>query len=607
LFALLTPRVRKLQQTFRIMPALRLAWQAAPGWTIANSALLLIQGIVPVALLYLTKLVIDRVTVGLTHPQAKPELSSLVMLLAWMAGVTLFNVVCTAVAELVSTAQAQRIQDYMQIIMHQQSLAVDLEFYEHPQYHDTLQRAQQEATYRPQSLLNNLVTFAQQLIALIAMVGLLLTLHWGMAAVLFIAAIPAGLVRLQFTRVMFNWQRRRTHLNRQGDYLSWLMVGDEFAKEVRLFNLGGLFQTRFNQVRQRLYREMISLHTRQAIAQGLAQLLATSLIFAAYSFVVYQAFLGHLKIGDLVLYHEALQRGQTALRGLLTGLSNLYRDNLFLANLYEFLDLKPQIVSPAQPILASQPMQTGIVVDRVSFQYPGTSRWALKNVSLTIRPGEVIALVGENGSGKTSLIKLLCRLYDPTSGQITFDGHNLKQMDLHHLRHQFSVIFQDYVKYYFTASENIGLGNATAWRDLDRITAAAVRSGADAVIQRLPNGYDTMLGKLFDAGEELSIGQWQKVALARAFLRDSQIIVLDEPTSAMDAKAEAEVFQTFRDLLNQQTAILISHRLSTAKLADRIYVLDQGEMIEAGSHTQLMAQNGAYARLFNLQASSYLD
>jgi ATP-binding cassette, subfamily B, bacterial len=307
----------------------------------------------------------------------------------------------------------------------------------------------------------------------------------------------------------------------------------------------------------------------------------------------------------LVLYQQALQRGESALQALLSGLSGLYEDNLFLNNLYEFLNLKPKLRDAEYPKAFPSPVEQGIILDQVNFQYGNTPRQALHDISLTIHPQETIALVGENGSGKTTLVKLLCRLYDPTSGRITVDGVDLQDIAIADLRQQVSVIFQDYAKYHFSAGENIRLGNAQHPTNSDKIEQAARRSGAHEVIADLPKGYETILGKFFDNGEELSVGQWQKVALARAFLREAQLIVLDEPTSAMDPKAEYEVFQKFRDLTRDQMAVIVTHRLSTVKMADRIYVLEKGHIIEQGSHTELLQLNGTYARLFEVQAQSY--
>jgi ATP-binding cassette, subfamily B, bacterial len=595
----------KLQKALRLLPALRLVWKSSPGWTTIYICLLIVQGILPILQLYLTKLIIDTVSISTTSTDRGANFSHLIFLVALTGVVTLVNITCTSSTELVNTAQSQQVTDYMSNIIHAKSIEVDLEYYENSQYFDTLQRAQEEATYRPKQILNNLVEAAQNLISLVAMVGLLLSLHWGVASILFVAAIPSVLVRVKFADIMYHWHRKRTAIERQSEYLNWLLTGDIFAKEIRLFDLGSLFSRRFDKLRQQLYRENIAIATKRFLASLGAQATAVILLLTAYSFIIYQTFLGILRIGDLVLYYQALQRGQEALKGVLGSLSSLYEDNLFLINLYEFLDLQPNIVQIAQPKPVPQNMATGIVFEHVNFQYSNSTRKALQDINLTIKPGEIIALVGENGSGKTTLVKLLCRLYDPTSGSITIDGIDIRDFDIAELRRQFSIIFQDYVKYYFTAHENIHLGNTGIPLTHENIIAAARRSGADEVITSLPQGYDTMLGNWFEHGEELSIGQWQKIALARAFLRNSQVIVLDEPTSAMDAKAESEVFEGFRQLIKGQTAILISHRLSTVKMADRIYVMAKGTIIESGTHEKLIQLGGIYANLFETQAQHY--
>jgi ATP-binding cassette subfamily B protein len=310
-------------------------------------------------------------------------------------------------------------------------------------------------------------------------------------------------------------------------------------------------------------------------------------------------------LGDLVMYYQAFQRVQGFLQGMLGSLAGLYEDNLFLSNLYEFLDLERKVIEPLHGRAFPQPMQTGIVFNHVGFQYPTGTRKVLEDVSLAIRPGEVVALVGENGAGKTTLVKLLCRLYDPTGGTITLDGVDLRRFETAALRREFSVLFQDYAQYHLTARENIWVGNTALPPDDERVVGAAGDSGADEVIRGLPKGYETVLGKLFEEGEELSVGEWQKVALSRAFLRDAQILVLDEPTTSMDAKAEYAVFQRFRKLVSGRTAVLISHRFSTVRMADRIYVLKDGRITEGGTHDELIHRGGTYAQLFEMQAQHY--
>jgi ATP-binding cassette subfamily B protein len=329
--------------------------------------------------------------------------------------------------------------------------------------------------------------------------------------------------------------------------------------------------------------------------------------FGAFAFIAYRTLQGVITLGDMVMYFGAFQRGLGYLRQMLGGVANLYENNLFLTNLFEFLDLEPKVKEPLHPASVPQPMKRGLSFEQVSFRYPNSNRNVLKDINMVIESGEVVALVGENGSGKTTLVKLLCRLYDPIQGSITLDGIDLRRFETMALRREISVIFQDYVKYHLTARENIWFGNIDLPPEDQQVAAAARHAGADDLITSLPKGYDTILGKWFEDGEELSVGEWQKVALARAFLRDAQIIVLDEPTSSLDAKSEYKVFEKFRQLLNGRSAILISHRFSTVRMAARIFVLDDGKIIESGTHEQLIELEGKYAHLFEKQARYYKE
>ncbi|WP_299407100.1 ABC transporter ATP-binding protein [Acaryochloris sp. IP29b_bin.148] len=602
---LLSKFKRKITQNIRLLPALRLVWDSSPRWTVARVTLVIAQGVLPVATIYLTKLLIDAVSTSLTAVDKTAVFQNCLPILVCLGTITLLTTAFSALAELVNQAHAQRVTDYMQGLIHAKSIGADLEHYENPKYHDLLQRAQQEAPFRPPRILDRLAQVGKNGISLVAMLGLLISLHWSILGVLLVVAIPPVIVKVRYSQVMYRWQRRRTQMQRQGMYLGWMLTTDECAKEIRLFNLGHLFSQRYQNIRQQLYTETVKILKQRSFLYFGTEASAGLVILAIFSFIVYRTIQGHLQIGDLVLYSQALQRGQTNLRDLMKSGSGLYEDNLFLVNLYEFLNLQPKVVDPVCPRPFPLPFQSGIVFKNVSFQYGATTRQALKNINLKIRPGEVVALVGENGSGKTTLIKLLCRLYDPNCGAITIDGVDIREFAIADLRRQISVIFQDYAQYYFTAKENIWLGNVELSIEDERVIRAARLSGADQVIQTLPKTYNTVLGKLFDEGEELSIGQWQKIALARAFLRDSQVIVLDEPTSAMDPKAEYEVFQQFRTLIQDQSAILISHRLSTVKMADYIYVMSQGRIIEEGSHESLLSLDGVYTTMFETQAQNY--
>ncbi|MBF8277236.1 MAG: ABC-type multidrug transport system, ATPase and permease component [Candidatus Brocadiaceae bacterium] len=571
----------------------------------ANGVLLVVQGTLPLLPLYLMKLMVDTVTAGLAAPDKSAAFKHVVFYIVLMAAVTVFAARTRSIAKLISQGQSMAVTDYMNNVLHAKSIEVDLEYYESARYYDTLQRAQQEAPFRPTHIVNGLVQMGQNGISLIAMSVLLFSFNWIITAILFAAVIPGIAVQLRYAGKIYRQQREQTSTERQANYLNSMLTDSSHAKEIRLFNLGTLFVNRFRALRRKLRGERLRIAARRSAADLVAQTSASLAIYGSFAFVAYQAVYGGVTMGDLIMYFMAFQRGQGFLQEALGGLAGLYENNLFLSNLYEFLDLKRKVIEPLDGKPIPQPMQTGIVFNHVSFQYPTGSRKVLDDISLSIKPGDVVALVGENGSGKTTLSKLLCRLYDPTAGSVTIDGTELRQFDTAALRREITVIFQDYAQYHLTARENIWLGNTLLPPDHERIIAAARNSGADDVISSLPHGYDTILGKRFKDGEELSIGEWQKVALSRAFLRDAQIIILDEPTSSLDAKAEYAVFQNFRKLASGRTAILISHRFSTVRMADRIYVLKEGRIIEGGTHDELLHCGGTYAHLFETQAQYY--
>jgi len=596
---------QKIRRTLHLGRALRFVWQSAKGWTIAHGVLLVVQGVLPLLPLYFMKLLVDAVTVGITAPDKEVALRYVLLLIAFMWAVTLVTSLIRSVAGLISEWQAFIVTDHMNDILLAKSIEVDLEYYESAQYYDTLHRAQREAPHRPISIVNGLSQIVQNGISLLAIAGLVVSFNWVIAIILFTAVISGSAVRIKYTGKMYRWQREQTSTERQAGYLNWMLTDSSHAKEVRLFNLGPLFMGRFREIRKKLRKGRLAITRRRSIADFAAQSFANTAIYGSYAYLAYETMWGKITLGDLIMYYQAFQRLQGFFQGLLSSLGGLYEDNLFLTNLYEFLDIKRTVIEPVDPVPVPHTMQRGIVINHISFKYPGSTRTVFEDISLTIRPGEVVAFVGENGSGKTTLIKLLCRFYDPTGGSITMDGIDLRQFDTKALQKKFAIIFQDYAHYHLSARENIWFGDTDLPLDHERIVASARLSGANSLISALPHGYETILGKWFEDGEELSIGQWQKVALARAFVRDAQILVLDEPTSSMDAKAEYEAFQSFRQLVSGRTAILISHRFSTVRMADRIYVLKQGNVIENGTHHELMDHQGVYAKLFERQAQSY--
>lgn len=594
----------KLFYTVRVERAVRLVWESGRTWTLASAVVVVLQGVLPLASLYLMKLIIDTVSDGLgadTDVAYGQVLSYIVL-----AGlVSLIGAGLSSVADVVRQEQSERVVDHVQSIIHAKSVEADLEYYENSEYHDTLQRAQAEAISRPYQIVEGLMVIGQSAITMFAMAGLLLTFHWAIMGVLVLAVVPGIIVRMVFAGRLFDWQKIRTSTERRADYYDFLLTGDEFAKEVRLFDLGSIFIERFRDLRRNLRREKLAINARRSLYEFVAQLSATVAIFGSYAFIAYRTIQGMISVGDLVMLFQAMRQGQSALREMLSGVAGLYEDNLFLSNLYQFLDLEKKVIEPEQPQLVPRPYRDGIVLDHVGFSYPSSTREALSDISMVIRPGEHVALVGENGSGKTTLVKLLCRLYDPTGGSVAIDGVDLRAINSVDWRKELSVVFQDYAQYDLTARENIWFGNVTQAPDQDRIEKASRQADADEIISQLPSGYDTVLGYLFEDGEQLSIGQWQKIALARAFLRESQIIVLDEPTSALDPRAEFRVFEKFHELTRGRTAVLVSHRLSTVRMVDRVYVMDQGTICESGTHDELMTLGGLYKQLFETQAHYY--
>lgn len=585
--------------------ALLLVWESSPRLAVASLVVRVIQGLLPLVVLYLTKLLIDTVTEALKTPTDDASMTRILTILGGVAGIAAVTAMLTAVGGLISRIQAQIVTDHMYALLQAKSLEVDLEYYENAQYHDTLHRAQQDAPYRPTAILNAVLQLGQHTISLIAMGAVLWWLHWGVIPILILAAIPYFIVRLQQSNRLFVWERERTPLQRKAWYIHMLLTQALAAKEVRLFDLGPRLRQWFQDARSVLCQERIELERRWALSASVAQLIGVTGIFGVYSFVAVRTLQGQFTVGDLVICFQAVQRASGFLESVGQSVTNLYENNLFLTTLHEFLRVRSRLPTSVCPKAFPRSITEGIVFDHVSFQYPHEERVAIQDFTCSIRRGEHIALVGANGAGKTTLVKLLCRLYDPSKGRIMIDGTDLRDYPITDVRGAVSGIFQDFVKFQLSAKDNITMGVRSCGVDSFAMVRAAKQAGIHEAIERLPNGYESLLGKLFESGHELSIGEWQKVALARAILRDSQILILDEPTSAMDAKAEAELFERFHELAQGRTAILISHRLSTVKMADRIFVVEQGQIVEQGTHDELMAQQGLYTNLFLTQAQHY--
>jgi ATP-binding cassette subfamily B protein len=600
------PTAKKLLGALRLKRAVGLVWRSARGWTMAGIALMVVQGVLPLLSLYLLKLVVDAVASGVASANPAGAFGRAALCIGLLGAATLVGSVCRSLAAYVSEAQAQAATDHVSDLLHAKSIEVDLAYYENAKYYDTLHQAQKEASYRPTRVVSGLTQAGLGALSLAGIVSMLLGFHWSVAAILFVAAVPGTLVRLKYSNKLYRWYRWRTSEERRAWYLNSLLTSGEHAKELRLFDLGAWLRERYRELRRELRAGRLSIAAGRTVAETVAQAGATVAVFGAYALVAHRALQGSITLGDLVMYFHAFQRGMGFLQDFLGSLAALYEDNLFLTNLYEFLDLRSAVAEPVNPAPFPRPIERGIVLDHVGFRYAGSTRPVLEDVSLTLRPGEHVALVGENGSGKTTLVKLLCRLYDPTGGTISVDGRDLRDFAIAELRREISVIFQDYARYQLTARENIWFGDSRIAPADERIESAARRAGAHPIIEGLPKGYDTFLGKWFEDGAELSIGEWQKVALARAFLRQAPILVLDEPTSALDAKSELDFYEKFHVVAQGKTAVLISHRFSTVRMADRIFVLDKGRIIESGTHDELVRAGGHYAELFATQARHYV-
>ncbi len=582
--------------------ALALVWAAARRWTMAWAALLVVQGALPVASVYVVKLIVDRLASAPGPDAARREAPAVLMLVALTAGLVLLSESLRGVMSWVRAAQSEFVQDYITRLIHRQSVTVDLAFYEAPDYFDKLHRARYESSHRPAALLENLGGLLQNFITLAGMLAVLVASNVWLAAVLLASALPGLYVALGHALRQHHWRRRVTADERRSWYYDWLLTGGEAAAELRLFGLGGHFRSAYRVVRGRLGAERLGLAKRQAVAEVVATGVSLLMITAALLWAVWQTLGGAVTLGGLILFYQAVWQCQRATRAALENVALVYTNSLFLGDLFEFLSLTPKVADPPRPLAAPRELELGISFKRVTFSYPGSEREALRAFSLDIRPGRFTAVVGMNGAGKSTLVKLLCRLYDPDSGSVEFDGIDLREMSVTELRGMVSVLFQEPVHYSATVAENIAVGAKGGDADAEAVRDAARSAGADECVGRLPDGYENLLGKWFEGGAELSVGEWQRVALARAFLRRTPVIVLDEPTSAMDPWAEADWLARFRRLAAGRTAVVITHRFTTAMHADVIHVMSGGRVVESGSHHELVGSGGLYSQSWLAQA-----
>lgn len=582
--------------------ALDLVWQSAPGWATVNIIISVLQSFFPLVLIWLIKLLIDEITAAVTSGGTAERIIPLVIA---VVVIYFLDEISSASAFYVRRNQSVRLEEYMYELLHAKAVRLDLINFEHPGYYDSLSRAVSEAPWRPNSILDNIISMFRGVISLILMAGILLSLHWGATVLLIVVNIPGIWLRLHYADILYNFQKEQTPETRKTAYFNWLLTGDRPSREIRLFGLGDYFISLFKKSYNKQKAEELNILRKRTLIEAVTDLFKALSFLILLLIVARQTVSGVLTLGQMAMFILAFRQGMSYIKDVFNSVGSLYEDGLFIGDVFGFLGLK-ESVTAFPPVITPAGLKSGIVADRVSFTYPGNQKPSLENVSLELKKGEIIALVGPNGAGKSTLVRLLTRLYDPGSGNIRLDGQDIRAMDPQEYRKYFSVVFQDFMLYNLSAGENIRLGNIESAKDLSSLRQAARSAGVDELLNNLPKGYDTVMGTLFDESRDLSWGEWQKIALARALFREAPVLILDEPSSSLDADTEYEIFRRFRDIVRGRTAILITHRLSNVTLADRIVVLENGSVAESGSHDELMKKQGRYYEMYTKQSSRFV-
>ncbi len=575
--------------------AMRLIWKATGRWTLGWGVLLLLQGALPAVVVYMAKVLVDRLAAVMGNGYSPAVLDALFGPLALLAGILLLGQLFQAGITWVRTAQAELLQDHIKGLVHEQAARVDLEFYESPAYYDEMERANSQADKDVLTLLENLGQMIQHGVTLVAIAALIMPYGVWLPLVLVVSTLPAFAVVLWHNIAHHKWWERTTEDRRRTQYYDWILTSRYYAPEVRVFNLSKHFRDKFNLVRSALRKTRLLLMRKQSVSQAGAGITAFLVTGSVMAWMVFRAINGLATLGDLALFYQAFQKGQSLTRTLLSNLGQVFSSMLFLEHLFKFLNIKPRMSSPA--IVKDMPAPPyAIEVDNVDFRYPGSDQLALEGFSIKIPEQSTIAILGPNGAGKSTLIKMLCRFYDPENGAVKINGIDVKEISQEALLNEITVLFQYWVNYAGSLSETIAMGDLRKSLDMKRIKAASKASGVASMLAELPAGFDTMLDKRFSGGVDLSGGQWQRIALARAFYREASILLLDEPTSYMDPWAEARWLDSFFALAEHRTTVVVTHRLSTAMRADKIYVMDAGRIVESGTHGELLLLDGLYAQ-----------
>jgi ATP-binding cassette subfamily B protein len=580
----------------------KIVWQTSPFLTLSTAFIRLIRSAIPVSILYIGKLIIDQVIHLSNNNQSSHTF--LWQLVAIEFALAILSDALGRVTTLIDSLLGDLFANYTSVKIMEHAATLDLEQFEDSLFYDKLERARQQTVGRT-ILLSQTLSQVQDMITMAFLAAGLAVFNPWLLLLLFVAVLPAFIGESYFNDKNYSLSRRQTPERRELDYIRYIGASDETAKEVKLFNLSGFLIDRFRQLSNRFYIDNKKLAIKRSAWGTLFSLIGTLGYYGAYVFMISKTVQGRISVGDLTFLAGSFRQLRALLDGVLGRFTAVSQGAIYLKDFFDFFDIKPAIKPNPTARPFPNPIQHGFVFENVGFKYSNANYFANRHLNFHLAAGEKLALVGENGAGKTTLVKLLARLYDPTEGRILLDGYDLREYDLAALRKNVGVIFQDYIRYQMTAAQNIAVGNIDEVENRQLVERSAQKSMADVLIQRLAGKYDQALGRRFNQGVELSGGEWQKIALARAYMKDAQLLILDEPTSALDARAEYEVFQRFAELTKGKTAVLISHRFSTVRMADRILVLDKGELLEIGSHEDLLAKGGRYAELFNLQAMGY--
>ena len=597
------PPFKERMIALRLIPRfLGMVWRAQPLYAAAIVSFRVLLAFSPVVQLWIGKLIIDGVLANIGV--AAPDWTGLFRLVALELVVALASDVLQRTSNLLESLLGDLFGNRLSVRIMEHAATLDLENFEDPEFYDSLERARRQTAGRI-GLLAVLLGIGQSGLTLISLLAVLIAFNGWLLVMLVLTVLPSFIGETHFAGLSYSLLYKWTPERRELDYLRYVATSDVTAKEVKLFGLADYFTRKYERLANEFYAANRALSIKRAATSGGLTAISTLGYYAANVFIIVDTVRGILTLGDLTFLVGSFQRSRGLISGILLRSADMYQQSLFLRDLFTFLEMKPRTASPERPVPAPRPIREGVVFENVGFRYPDTEAWALRDVSLRIGAGERVVLVGENGAGKTTLVKLLARLYDPTEGRILLDGVDLREYDVDEIRGAIGVIFQDFVRYDLLVRENIAVGQIDAIGDQLRIEQAAKMSLADSVVAGLQNGLDHMLGRRFKGGANLSGGEWQKIGLARAYVRDAQILILDEPTAALDARAEYQVFERFSELTEGKMAVLISHRFSTVRMADRIVVLENGTVIEDGTHDDLLVLSGRYAELFTLQAAGY--